>query len=72
MPLKIYGHPVSLCTRRALLVLEEKKVQYELVVVDFMSGEQKVGTALASVYLADCSLAISLQGKTPFWVDSST
>ncbi|KAF5008998.1 hypothetical protein FDECE_4761 [Fusarium decemcellulare] len=39
MVLKLYGHPVSICTRRVRIVLEEKKVQYELIVVDFLKGE---------------------------------
>lgn len=42
MTLKLYGHPTSLCTRRVLLVLAEKGIDYELVNVNFMAGEQKV------------------------------
>ncbi|RSM06390.1 hypothetical protein CDV31_009164 [Fusarium ambrosium] len=41
MTLKLYGHPASLCTRRVLLVLAEKGIEYEFVNVDFMTGEQK-------------------------------
>ncbi|KAF9880461.1 putative glutathione-S-transferase theta, GST [Colletotrichum karsti] len=41
MSLKLYGHPISLCTRRALIVLAEKNVDFEFVNVDFMSAEQK-------------------------------
>ncbi|KAI8682095.1 hypothetical protein NCS55_00463900 [Fusarium keratoplasticum] len=41
MTLKLYGHPDSLCTRRVLLVLAEKGIEYEFVNVDFMAGEQK-------------------------------
>src|SRR5690348_6669443 len=53
MTLKLYGHPASLCTRRVLLVLAEKGIEYEFVNVDFMAGEQKVNfsnlTSLAAL-----------------------
>ncbi|KAM0540401.1 hypothetical protein ACHAPJ_013610 [Fusarium lateritium] len=39
MPLKLYGHPQSICTKRVRTVLEEKKLQYEFIVVDFLKGE---------------------------------
>lgn len=39
MALKLYGHPQSICTKRVRTVLEEKKLQYEFVVVDFLEGE---------------------------------
>lgn len=42
MALKLYGHPLSLCTRRVLLVLSEKGIDFEFVSVDFLTGEQKV------------------------------
>ncbi|KAE8372990.1 thioredoxin-like protein [Aspergillus bertholletiae] len=41
MALKLYGHPISLCTRRVLLVLAEKNVQYEFQTVNFLIGEHK-------------------------------
>lgn len=41
MVLKLYGFPFSTCTRRVALVLKEKNVPYELVVVDLSKGEQK-------------------------------
>ena len=39
MSLKLYGHPQSICTKRVRTVLEEKKLQYEFIVVDFLKGE---------------------------------
>ncbi|RKL52105.1 hypothetical protein BFJ70_g820 [Fusarium oxysporum] len=39
MALKLYGHPQSICTKRVRTVLEEKKLQYEFIVVDFLKGE---------------------------------
>ncbi|CAH0015771.1 unnamed protein product [Clonostachys rhizophaga] len=41
MALKLYGHPMSLCSRRVLLVLAEKGIDFEFVSVDFLAGEQK-------------------------------
>ncbi|CAG9991215.1 unnamed protein product [Clonostachys byssicola] len=41
MALKLYGHPVSMCTRRVLLVLAEKGIDFEFISVDFFTGEQK-------------------------------
>lgn len=42
MALKLYGHKMSLCTRRVLVVLAEKDVPFELQTVDFFHGEHKV------------------------------
>ncbi|KAF5593634.1 glutathione S-transferase [Fusarium pseudocircinatum] len=39
MALKLYGHPQSICTKRVRTVLEEKRLQYEFIVVDFLKGE---------------------------------
>lgn len=39
--LKVYGHPMSTCTRRVLLTLAEKGQQAEMVIVDLSKGEQK-------------------------------
>lgn len=41
MVLKVHGVPQSTCTRRALVVLAEKEVPYELVKVDFLAREHK-------------------------------
>ncbi len=39
--MKIYGHPMSTCTRKVLMTLAETNTPYELVVVDFAKGEHK-------------------------------
>lgn len=39
--MKVYGHPMSTCTRKVLTVLAEKGREAELVVIDLMKGEQK-------------------------------
>ena len=39
--LKIFGHPVSTCTRKVLMTLAETKTPYELLTVDFSKGEHK-------------------------------
>lgn len=39
--MKIYGHPMSTCTRKVLATLTETQTPYELVVVDFAKGEHK-------------------------------
>lgn len=37
--MKVYGHPMSTCTRKVLMTLAEKGHQAEFVVVDIMKGE---------------------------------
>ena len=39
--LKIYGHPMSTCTRKVLMTLAEADAPYEMNVVDFAKGEHK-------------------------------
>jgi glutathione S-transferase len=39
--MKIFGHPMSTCTRKVLTTLAETNTPYELVVVDFAKGEHK-------------------------------
>lgn len=39
--MKVYGHPMSTCTRKVLATLAEKGAPYELVVVDLTKGEHK-------------------------------
>ncbi|KAH7928889.1 glutathione S-transferase [Leucogyrophana mollusca] len=41
MVLKIYGFPISICTKRVALVCREKNIPYELVTVDMMTGAHK-------------------------------
>jgi glutathione S-transferase len=45
--MKIYGHPMSTCTRKVLLTLAEKGQEPDLVVVDFTKGEHKQPEHLA-------------------------
>jgi glutathione S-transferase len=47
MPLKIYGHPWSIHTRKALLTLAEKGREAELVTVLLPKGEHKEAAHLA-------------------------
>jgi len=39
--MKIYGHPMSTCTRKVLTTLAETNTEAELVVIDFAKGEHK-------------------------------
>jgi glutathione S-transferase len=39
--LKIFGHPMSTCTRKVLMTLAETKLPYEFVTVDFTKNEHK-------------------------------
>jgi glutathione S-transferase len=39
--IKLYGHPMSTCTRKVLTTLAETNTQYDLVVIDFAKGEHK-------------------------------
>ena len=41
MTVKLYGMPLSTCTRRVATVLKEKNVPYELVPIDLSKGEHK-------------------------------
>jgi glutathione S-transferase len=39
--IKLYGHPMSTCTRKVLTVLAETNTPYEMNLVDFAKGEHK-------------------------------
>ena len=39
--LKIYGNPMSTCTRKVLMTLAETNTPFEMTVVDFAKGEHK-------------------------------
>jgi glutathione S-transferase len=39
--MKVYGHPMSTCTRKVLTTLEEIGMVYEIEVIDFSKGEHK-------------------------------
>ena len=45
--IKLYAHPMSTCSRKALTALAELEVPYELVMVDLMKGEHKQPAHLA-------------------------
>ena len=45
--MKIYGHPMSTCTRKVLTTLAENGLAYELELVDFAKGEHKQPPHLA-------------------------
>lgn len=45
--MKLYGHPMSTCTRKVMTTLAEKGHEAEFVLVDIMKGEQKLPAALA-------------------------
>jgi glutathione S-transferase len=45
--MKIYGHPMSTCTRKVLMTLAETSTPYELQVVEFATGEHKQPPHLA-------------------------
>ncbi|KAJ6600869.1 thioredoxin-like protein [Mycena sp. CBHHK59/15] len=48
MVLKLFGSPVSTCTRRVAVVLIEKKAPFELGAVDVAKGEHKSSAFLAN------------------------
>lgn len=39
--MKLYGNPVSTCTRKVLMTLAEKNVAFDFQVIDFNKGEHK-------------------------------
>jgi glutathione S-transferase len=45
--MKIFGHPVSTCTRKVLMTLAETNTPYELEVVEFAKNEHKQAPHLA-------------------------
>lgn len=45
--LKIFGNPMSTCTRKVLMTLAENETPYEMTVVDMGKGEHKAASHLA-------------------------
>jgi glutathione S-transferase len=45
--MKLYGHPLSSCTRKVLVTLHEKGATAEFVLVDLFLGEQKAAAHMA-------------------------
>ena len=39
--MKVFGHPMSTCTRKVLTVLAEKGQKFDFVLVDLSKGEHK-------------------------------
>ncbi|GFQ08158.1 glutathione s-transferase [Phtheirospermum japonicum] len=47
MAIKVHGHPLSPPTRRVLLTLAEKDLEYEFIYVDLATGQQKKDSFLS-------------------------
>lgn len=62
MVLKVYGSPVSTCTKRVATVLIELNVPFELVPIDLRKGEQKTPQYLEKQPF----------GKVPYIVSDAT
>jgi len=45
--MKIYGHPMSTCTRKVLAILAERKANFDFEVVDLFKGENRSAAHLA-------------------------
>ena len=45
--IKLYGHPMSTCSRKVLMTLAETETPYELTTIDFSKGEHKGEAYLA-------------------------
>ena len=45
--MKLYGHFISMCTRKVLLTLAEKEIKFDFQTVDLSKGEQKSPEYLA-------------------------
>ena len=45
--MKIFGNPMSTCTRRVTMALHEKQAKFEFVTLDFAKGEHKAPANLA-------------------------
>jgi len=46
MVLKLYGYPLSTCTRLVALICKEKEIPYELVPIDLKKREHKTAEFL--------------------------
>jgi glutathione S-transferase len=45
--MKLYGNPMSTCTRKVLTVLAEHNTPFEMVTIDFTKGEHKAAAYMA-------------------------
>ncbi|KAL4869219.1 hypothetical protein BDV12DRAFT_208660 [Aspergillus spectabilis] len=50
MVLKLYGFPLSTCTNRVRLALEEKGVQVEFIPIDITKGEQQTESYISDLH----------------------
>ncbi|KAH9942070.1 glutathione transferase [Amylocystis lapponica] len=66
MVLKLYGSPLSTCTRRVALVCKEKNIPYELVVVDLSKGEHKASAFVANQPFGQVPYIVEDDGFTLF------
>jgi glutathione S-transferase len=63
MFLKLHGHAQSICIKRVRRVLEDKKLQYEFIVVNFLKGE----------HLSEaCGVNFHPFGKLPLLIDADS
>ena len=60
MVVKLVGSPISTCTKRAVLVLLEKKVDFEFVPIDFSKGEHKAPEFVAKQPFGQVPYLVSL------------
>ncbi|KAJ6032498.1 glutathione S-transferase [Penicillium herquei] len=63
MVLKLHGFPLSTCTNRVRVVLEEKGVEVEFIPVDLLTGQQKSESYLNELHPF---------GKVPVFQDTET
>jgi hypothetical protein len=68
MVITLYGNPISTCTKRIAIILEETNTPYKFVVVDFRKGEHKAPEFLAKQPFGQVPCLVSL---LPSPVDSS-
>lgn len=45
--MKVYGHPLSTCTRKVVMTLAEKGARFDFFAIDLFTGEQKRAAHLA-------------------------
>lgn len=58
--IKVFGHPGSTSTRRVLIALHEKNLDFELVQVDMKDGEHKKEAFLARNVSISINLSVFL------------